>query len=454
MQVVFGTGVLDLPRAFANLGWVLGVSALVVFGFLARYAGGLLYRVRSEFYPGTMSYAQAAEAAVGQGFSRVVAALVMANWFLMLPYYLVAAATAMRVAFVDSGGPLEAISLHQWLLALAFPLLVLLQNGTLHSISWVAALSNVSMLGTCALAMGSMVVTGPSKDCTRHLGPPPTDFLTAYTYMSSLIFAYQGHGGLRPYLRPPRLLPAPLLSVRAAPCLPPHPESSILRLSDRTPPACPSDMYYEVMREMRSSADFPRALSVANNMMVAAYLLLSATTYSVRGDDTPSFLLDAIPDPRLRTLASLLVVVHIVVTYLLVNQPLSEKIHRRVTAALLDRRWRQAQPARQWLSDPSLCRLAWLGVTLTVLLASLAIASLVPFFAVFQNMLGAVLGAPIVFGGPALLYLGCCRRFGCKMPLRDKMMCALFLCVLFPFCTAVGTWTAVQGLVREWRKEF
>lgn len=455
MQVVFGTGALDLPRAFANLGWVLGVASLVLFGSLARYAGGLLYRLRAEFFPATASYAQAAEAAVGARFSRLVAGLVMANWFLMLPYYLVGASTAMMAAFGESEGTLGRVSQHQWLLLLALPLAGLLQAGTLHAISSVAAVSNAAMLAACAIAVVSMLAGGVEPGATHHLGPPPSDFLTAYSYMSSLIFAYQGHGAL------PAPLPRPLTPFSPTNALT-HGRMPILHCVHWCPahhvgaactfiytciaPACAwmslrcvmssSDMYYEVMREMEAPAEFPRALGAANNGMVASYLLLAAVTYGVKGDATPSFLLDAIPQPRLRAIASVLLVAHILVTYLLVNQPLCEKIHRRVVAAA-----------------PRLgARVAWAAVTLAVLTSSLAIAAAVPFFAVFQNLLGAMLGAPIVFGGPAWMYARCCAAAGRKLSLGDRLMVPLMLGVLFPLCTALGTWTALAGLVAEWRR--
>ena len=151
--------------------------------------------MKSEFFPETTSYAQAAEAAVGRGFSRLVACLVMANWFLMLPYYLVGAATAMEAAFAGTGAALETVPLHHWLLILAVPLAFLLQNGTLHSISWIASVSNMSMLVTCVIATVSLLSGGMAEPRTTHFWPPQEyDFLTSYSYMSSLIFAYQGHG--------------------------------------------------------------------------------------------------------------------------------------------------------------------------------------------------------------------------------------------------------------------
>ena len=44
---VMGAGVLALPRAFADLGWVLGSLSLVTFALTAIYAGFLLSKVLS-----------------------------------------------------------------------------------------------------------------------------------------------------------------------------------------------------------------------------------------------------------------------------------------------------------------------------------------------------------------------------------------------------------------------
>ena len=42
---IMGTGVLGLPAAMANLGWVVGVISSLVFGVLSVYAALLLSRV-------------------------------------------------------------------------------------------------------------------------------------------------------------------------------------------------------------------------------------------------------------------------------------------------------------------------------------------------------------------------------------------------------------------------
>ena len=46
MAEVMGMGLLGLPHAMANLGWILGLSAAILFGLAAAYAALLLSRLR------------------------------------------------------------------------------------------------------------------------------------------------------------------------------------------------------------------------------------------------------------------------------------------------------------------------------------------------------------------------------------------------------------------------
>lgn len=57
---VLGTGVMGLPKAMAQLGWVVGISTGVSAGVMALCAGLLLEKVRNEFYPSAASYADVA----------------------------------------------------------------------------------------------------------------------------------------------------------------------------------------------------------------------------------------------------------------------------------------------------------------------------------------------------------------------------------------------------------
>ena len=96
-----GTGVMGLPLACANLGWVLGLLCLVLFGLAAVGTGVALGRVRNRYYPNANSYADLAREIVGPRAGTFVQYSIWFYWFLVLPYYLMAAASSMAAAEFD-----------------------------------------------------------------------------------------------------------------------------------------------------------------------------------------------------------------------------------------------------------------------------------------------------------------------------------------------------------------
>lgn len=99
---VMGAGVLSLPAACATLGWVLGVGALLLFSAAATYSGLLLKRAKVEGYPSAESFADLATLCVGPRFGRLTRYAILAQWTLLLPYFLITAASSLRLALPDA----------------------------------------------------------------------------------------------------------------------------------------------------------------------------------------------------------------------------------------------------------------------------------------------------------------------------------------------------------------
>jgi vesicular inhibitory amino acid transporter len=66
-----------------------------------------------------------------------------------------------------------------------------------------------------------------------------------------------------------------------------------------------------------------------------------------------------------------------------------------------------------------------------------------------QALLGAMTGAPIVFGWPAFFYLKACRDRGRRLARVDAVLCTLYLGVLMPLLTVGGTVSAVSDIWRD-----
>ena len=106
-------------------------------------------------------------------------------------------------------------------------------------------------------------------------------------------------------------------------------------------------------------------------------------------------------------------------------------------------------------------------IQISLLLFSYLVANIIPFFSSLQGIIGSALAAPIMFGWPPLFFLCCVRMKNHKLERSDLILCTsyllchsssqmrtiirtnqthtgtLFLFVLLPFCTIVGTCVCV-----------
>lgn len=382
---IVGTGVMGLPFACAQLGWVLGMGATVVFGIFAWYSGVLLARVRNDLYPNVRSYAEAALLTGSPLFGRVTELAIWSNWTLLLPYYLMASVNGLVLAY--------DLCYYQWALVIMVLIFIPAQLRTLHALRIPALLSIVAVLIVIFIALVEFVVDGRDKDVETRTWPATanTTMLSQYNHMSSFIFAYQGQS-----------------------------------------------MFFEIMREMRSSSKFPQSLLLANLFMASLYGMTSAVAYHFKGTSVSSFLPGSLKAGPARTIVALLLTYHIVIAYLLTAQPLAEQVHRRL--------WPRTVSETTWLGKRH-----WATIHLTLLCFAYIVANIIPFFADFQNIIGSALGAPIAFGWPAAFYLLGMRRANRPVPFVDKICCTGFLCILLPFCTIAGITAAVQALVNDWQ---
>ena len=92
----------------------------------------------------------------------------------------------------------------------------------------------------------------------------------------------------------------------------------------------------------------------------------------------------------------------------------------------------------------------WLLISIGQLLLGYVVANAVPFFADFQAFLGALMGAPVLFGFPALFYLRASAMHGAAVPLADRLVCYFFLAVCLPMFTVLGAVNAAKDVARDW----
>ena len=413
---IIGSGILGLPGAFANLGIVIGMGCCIMFCVFSMYSGLLLARVRNVFFPGTESYADAAQHSWGPRFKSFTKFLVLLNWLALLPYYLLTISKSLKIALQNDTEPL---CFYQYSLFASAGLFVFLQFRTLSGIAYAALVSDLAIIVAIVLIL--IFIKNPTFESSEELINNGTDLFD----------------GL-----PTKGVPAPS-SVAEDSVLWPLP-GSFVEIYGRTSTMVfayqGQSIYYEIMREMKSSADFPKAIFSASTVMGSVYAATCIISVWLMGRNVPEFLPDAIDSSHamVRHVVGWLLSYHVLVSYILTNQPLASKFHAIVSPdTFLDYvSWRG--------------RLYWMLITSALLIFSFLLANAIPFFSTFQALIGSLLGAPLMFGWPAFFYLSACAQQGTFVPYIDCGLCFLFLIVFLPLCTVAGCLSAIQNLISDW----
>uniref|UniRef100_A0A7S0LSH9 Amino acid transporter transmembrane domain-containing protein n=1 Tax=Coccolithus braarudii TaxID=221442 RepID=A0A7S0LSH9_9EUKA len=385
---VMGAGVLALPYAFSKLGWLLGVLSCTLFAATAIYAGVLLARVRNFMYPAAVSYADLAMQIVGPRFSAFTKACCLSTWGLLLPYYLITANNALAGAL----GPALHICGWQRALLVVALLTVPLQMRDLHLISYAATLSTLStfaVVGTASIALVIQAKGKPTIYSTPLLPDQSMTFLDLYGQFARIIFAYQGQS-----------------------------------------------IFCEIMREMRDSRDFPRAVLIGNTLMMGVYLVFVVICNATDGTRVAPFIPDSL-DGITKVAVNAFIVYITTVAYVITGQPLHRAIHKALSPSTVDARGVAAA-------------LPWLAITTSTLLLAYLVANAVPFFSDFQGLLGALTGAPIVFGWPAFFFLRACKLKRVVVPAVDRIVCYIFLLLFLPVFTLFGCVNALMDIANDW----
>jgi amino acid permease len=175
-------------------------------------------------------------------------------------------------------------------------------------------------------------------------------------------------------------------------------------------------IYLEMMAEMRDPSEFPKALYAATPIMFLSYTAVSLTGYAIRGDQAPLYLMDVLSAGSApKTFASLLMLVHMMISYTLNSQVLCRRIHRLVDPVLVD------------VHDPNHprykeARTQWAKISGSVMFAAWTLSNSIPFFSDFIELIGSLCSAPLALGLPALFYWEACRRNFVRMSVNEARL--------------------------------
>jgi len=382
---IMGTGILSLPSTMAGLGYILGSFSIVVY-----YAGFILSKVKNRYYKQVLSYGDMSYIIHGEVFEKFTRGLLYANWYSLMCYYILALASCLMSAFYWR----TDICFWMWGLMAVAILVPFAQPRTFHAISFFSLLSTVSIIVAVAI-IAAAFITGTT---TEEEFVPPTwkvpqqPFLSGYSNIANILFAFQGQSE-----------------------------------------------FYEMASEMKNPKKFPFSLGVSQVIMASMYLFTALLAYTYGGANVNGFILYSLPENALRTVCSLLVGVHIIVAYMITNQPLAYKTHEFLSKATIHASG----------TKPALIHLAITSVFLAI---GYIVSNVIPFFADMQGVISAFAAAPIIFFFPAYFYIQACRKNGdwAGVPIYEKAWLATMIVVLFPFCFGVGLVSSISGIATNW----
>lgn len=387
MADLIGTGIVGLPYTYAKLGYGLGAAVLIIFGLLTFYAGLLLWRLHMTF-PTALTYGLLGKNVSGQVIQWIAYVVVYAHFFLKMSSYLLTAAKSVQTMLW-----MKDICLYWATLGSLLVLFPLCQLRTLHQISFAGAVSVFTIGVVIMILLGQAYATWDQRgDIVIEAGPQGTGyegFMSGFSAMTSLVFAYGGQG-----------------------------------------------MYLETMSEMRNPADFPKALYIFSFLILSFYLWSSLSLYFRYGENSYGNILFNMNDGVLKTVASVFMFLHVCISFCLNSQLLARALHVRTCPKGVKSGGKKE--AGQWFI-----------ITACTVLGAWIVANAIPFFSDLNGIISSLCVGPTTYGFPAMFYLLACRNANKHIPLYETLICYIMI-IIAVFFVFVGTGTDFVKIIQDW----
>eukprot|EP01135_Chromosphaera_perkinsii_P002796 Nk52_evm5s227 gene=Nk52_evmTU5s227 len=349
MCTVVGGGLLGIPSSFAAVGWIYGISLLVVITLLACYSGHIIGRILRFGNPERtlLSYQEMGETAFGKTGKYIVYFCAYGGLLFVSTLMLVLARDMWIEIF-----PSEDISEKMWLfisLLVIFPLI------------WVRTFNHVAFISFFGMASVLVVV--------------------AYVIIASLV-DYIGD------TRDPKYSYKTIVATSDVNKISNYFVTIFFSLGGA--PAFP-----EICRCLKNPKKYGQVMNVSFGMMLFLYLSTSAVCYMVYGEHlldpaVKANIVVALPASWGKTMVAVLILIHVIAAYVVVSNPL----------------WRMFEDIMNIDRHGTNIAFVYMGIFRTLMLGvTFFIAILIPFFGVLMGLIGATLVNSAIFILPPLFYM-------------------------------------------------
>mmetsp|Transcript_19225 Transcript_19225/g.31553 ORF Transcript_19225/g.31553 Transcript_19225/m.31553 type:complete len:464 (+) Transcript_19225:292-1683(+) len=340
---VVGVGFLTLPTAVSKLGWIPGMTLLVLLCPVNIYAGILISNARN-LVPGARNYVEMARNTTGsRGFTSSVACLYYSYMVLTLASYLLAISKVLSMVFweVDLCRP-------TWGMISILCLLPLVQMRRLNaskSLLWGnSAMITVSVL----LALVYMYLHMGEQNVKTELFASKLTWIDTCGAISSFTFAYLG-----------------------------------------------VYIFLEMIEEMKEPKRFPETFLISGPTQLALYVSVAGVGYAYLGAGAHMMVVDAIPqDSLLHRISTLCLFFYLLVAYLVKSIILT----RAVMTWIFNKRGSKKRSLGK-------IRLYWFVISLLIALLNFVLANAIPVFDNVVSILGSAQSSLLGYVLPSLFVI-------------------------------------------------
>ncbi|CAK4068038.1 unnamed protein product [Aphanomyces euteiches] len=154
--------------------------------------------------------------------------------------------------------------------------------------------------------------------------------------------------------------------------------------------------FVEIMSEMKEPHDFKKSLVAATSVYSIVYFVVAAAGYAIIGSSASNPITNNLSDGSLRRWCAAFILCHLIVAYVMAVMVLSRAVDQLVFS-------RRLFPEKIKATASPGGRLAWLGLTSTIILTSFFVCNIVPFVNDLLGFVGAISGVTTTFVFPYLL---------------------------------------------------
>ena len=395
---LMGAGVLALPAVMKYVGWLPGLTLVVVLALGAIYSGSLISRIwtiANHRKIEAEKYGDLGRFAYGERGEKIVNFITYFYITIVTIVFHLTSAESLQTVFYDVGGH---YCLWQYSTVVALLVTPLAQIRSLVNVSYLAIVGAGTIIGTVIIAVVRLLLNGKFPDSeTVLINTSGGDIRDKVNSLVLIVFSY-----------------------------------------------CGQAIFTELISSMQTPEDFPKSVWSSTLTMMSSYILIASVGYATLGNLAIAPVTAALPSDMWAQVASVLLFAHVLIAYI---------IELNILTKGLVHFWKESFPLPGSNSGPAKPnqiklrnRLIWGLSSSFLVVMSFVMSNVCSFFSELLSFAGASGGIATTYIFPCLFILKVDQNI-------SKAEARLCKCIIFFSCifSAVCLVNTIQDIFQKWK---